>query len=450
MAFVAITMNQAQNFPTSSWSDVADTGWYDASQDEFTISTAEELAGVSQLVIDGNTFAGKTFNINADIDLNGNLWTAIGVDNHFPFSGTVLGNGHVISNLWINLPVDDFIGIFGYTESASLKDIHIDTANIVGLDNVGTLVANLFNNGLVENCSAINVSVTGNNSTGGLVGGFLTNSTISKSHAIGDVSGGTQVGGLVGTGWDQSKIQECYSEGTVNGTFLVGGLIGAFPFAFTAPSTVTDCYSRSSVAAVEERAGGIIGGADNAFALSNAYSTGTVSATDFAGAVIGFVGGGITIENTYFDTESSGMTEGVGGFGGTPSTPDITGKTTAEMKTSEMVDLLNAGAPDGPWSIDSSVNDGYPVLNFVLSIAQNQLDANSIVIYPTVFENTLTVSSAFPLTAYGIFNNAGAIVSEGKMDGETTDISAASLSSGVYFIRIDTANGSVVKRVIKK
>lgn len=54
------------------------------------------------------------------------------------------------------------------------------------------------------------------------------------------------------------------------------------------------------------------------------------------------------MENIYFDTESSEMTEGVGGFGGAPTTPDITAKTTAEMKTNEMVDFLNANATDGP------------------------------------------------------------------------------------------------------
>ena len=450
LVFVLVALvAKAQDFPTTSWSDVADTSWYDSGQNEFTISTAEEFAGVAQLVIGGNTFENKTFIIDADIDLDGNLWTPIGKNNILFFSGAVEGNDHVISNLWINLPADDFIGLFGYAAKSSFSNIHVDTAHILGLDNVGTLVANLFDNGSIENCSAINVSVTGNNSTGGLVGGFLTNSSISKSHAIGDVVGAVQVGGLAGTGWNNIQLTECYSEGTVTATFLVGGLIGAFPFAFSGQSIINNSYSRASVVANSERAGGLIGGADNALIVKNSYSTGTATAPQSAGGVIGFWGG-ITMENMYFDTESSGMTEGVGGFGGAPAPTNIIGKTTAEMKTSEMVDLLNAGIPNGPWSINSNENDGYPILNFVLSIPQNQMDASTITVYPTIFENVISVSTTSELTAYSIFNSTGALVSNGKISGDNANITADSLSSGLYFIRIDTANGSVTRRIIRK
>ena len=72
------TVAKAQDFPTSSWSDLADTSWYDSNESEFTLTTAEELAGVSQLVASGTTFAGKMINIVADINLDGNLWTPIG------------------------------------------------------------------------------------------------------------------------------------------------------------------------------------------------------------------------------------------------------------------------------------------------------------------------------------------------------------------------------------
>lgn len=45
LAFVTVT--QAQTYPTTSWSELADASWYDATQDEFTISTPEAFAGVS-------------------------------------------------------------------------------------------------------------------------------------------------------------------------------------------------------------------------------------------------------------------------------------------------------------------------------------------------------------------------------------------------------------------
>src|SRR5690606_30467868 len=123
----------------------------------------------------------------------------------------------------------------------------------------------------------INISVTGNNNTGGLVGGLVQNSSISKCHAIGDIVGSSQVGGLTGSGWTGVGIDECYSEGTVSATFLAGGLVGAFPFAFSGTSTVDNSYSRSSVVVDNERAGGLIGGADNMLLVKNSYSTGTAN-----------------------------------------------------------------------------------------------------------------------------------------------------------------------------
>lgn len=446
LAFVSVA--QAQTYPTTFWSDSADVSWYDASQDEFTLSTPEELAGVSQLVADGNTFDGKTIIIGGNIDLDSNLWSPIGA---YPalFSGSVEGNNNIISNLWINLPDSDFVGLFGYTSTSSFSNIHIDTAHIIGFDSTGTLVANLFDNGSIENSSAINISVNGNNNTGGLVGGFLTNSSITNSHAIGDVAGAVQVGGIAGSGWDKIEMTECYSEGTVSASVLAGGLVGAFVFSFGAESTVDNSYSRSAVVATSERAGGLFGGADNALMVKNSYSTGTVSAPGFAGAIIGFWGN-LAMENIYFDTESSGMTEGVGGFGGAPVTPDITGKTTAEMKTAEMVDLLNAGSTEAPWSIDPNTNDGYPVLNFVLGVQHNGIDAASVKVYPTVFDSEFTVSSTLSLNSYQIYSLSGALISSGVLDGKATTVKAANLSTGVYILTVRSAEGMISKRIIKK
>ena len=448
LSLTFVTAANAQTYPTTFWADTADVSWYNAAQDEFTLSTPEALAGVSQLVANGNTFDGKTIIIGADINLDGHLWTPIGA---YPalFSGDVVGNDSIISNLWINNPSSDFVGLFGYTSNASFVNIHINTANIKGFDSTGTLVANLFDNGSVTNCSAINISVTGNNNTGGLVGGFLTNSSITKSHAIGDVVGVVQVGGVAGSGWNNIVMTECYSEGTVTANVLAGGLVGAFPFAFTGQSTIDNCYSRSSIVASSERAGGITGGADNALIVKNSYATGTVSAPNYAGAIIGFWGS-INMENMYFDTESSGMTEGVGGFGGAPVTPDVTGKTTAEMKSVAMADLLNASSTDGPWSINASNNDGYPILNYILAVQSNMLDAASVKIYPTVFDSEFTISSTLDLDSYKIYSLSGALVFSGKLDGKTTTVLAANLSTGNYILTIHSAKGVASKRIIKK
>ena len=55
----------------ANWSEVAVTSWYNASQSSFTISTAEQLAGLAQLVNSGTNFSGKTVALASDIDLAG-------------------------------------------------------------------------------------------------------------------------------------------------------------------------------------------------------------------------------------------------------------------------------------------------------------------------------------------------------------------------------------------
>lgn len=60
-----------------SWQDVADTSWYDEEKTTFTITTAEQLAGLAKLVneMDGDIgidpMKGKTILLGADIDLSG-------------------------------------------------------------------------------------------------------------------------------------------------------------------------------------------------------------------------------------------------------------------------------------------------------------------------------------------------------------------------------------------
>ena len=52
------------------WDGTADVSWYDASAQAYNLTTAEQLAGLAQLVNNGNAFAGKTITLGADIFLN--------------------------------------------------------------------------------------------------------------------------------------------------------------------------------------------------------------------------------------------------------------------------------------------------------------------------------------------------------------------------------------------
>ena len=87
-----------------SWIDNADTTWYiekdenDNKITEFTLTTAAQLAGLAQLVINGNNFSGKTIKLGDNIDLAGKNWTPIGGDSK-AFNGTFDGNNYSVNNM---------------------------------------------------------------------------------------------------------------------------------------------------------------------------------------------------------------------------------------------------------------------------------------------------------------------------------------------------------------
>ena len=120
--------NEGAQVPEISgkWTDEGnyDTSWYDADKDEFTISTAAELAGLAVLVngqtnsSSSVTFSGKTITLGDSINLNGHEWTPIGNSNTKQFQGTFDGQGHTVSKLYININNSSNllarVGLFGY------------------------------------------------------------------------------------------------------------------------------------------------------------------------------------------------------------------------------------------------------------------------------------------------------------------------------------------------
>ncbi len=71
---------------------------------------------------------------------NGGLgWNPIG-DNTNEFNGTFDGLGFTISNLYINRPTQDYVGLFGYTNNATIKNIGLNDVDITGNSYVGGLV----------------------------------------------------------------------------------------------------------------------------------------------------------------------------------------------------------------------------------------------------------------------------------------------------------------------
>ncbi|WP_158607328.1 MBG domain-containing protein [Rhodohalobacter sp. SW132] len=196
--------------------------------DPYQVETAEHLDSVRD-------YADSHFIQTADIDLGvspwnvGEGWEPIeGGDEGpggggSPFSGSYDGNGHTISGLTINRESDYGVGLFGSTSTGStISNLGLIDVDVTGNGHVGGMVGN--SNGTISN-SYVTGTVHGTaREIGGLVGRGGLNDNVSSSYANVSVSGGDAVGGLVGQ--TQGYYDKTYSIGIVEGGTDVGGLVG--------------------------------------------------------------------------------------------------------------------------------------------------------------------------------------------------------------------------------
>ena len=109
--------------------------------------------------------------------------------------GKLDGKEFKILNLYINRSLQNYVGLFGYSNRAEFKNIRLENVNVVGYNAVGGLVAMSYY-GDISNSYATG-AVVGYNAVGGLVG--YNYGTISNSYATGAITGGSYYnGGLLG------------------------------------------------------------------------------------------------------------------------------------------------------------------------------------------------------------------------------------------------------------
>ena len=159
----------AAEFAVDTWDGTADTSWYNDTDTEFVLKSAEQFAGFAKLVDDGNSFDGKTIKLSKSVDLAGQLFNPIGsYRKELVFSGTFDGQGKTISNLsqntWeLNTGYyygDLGLGLFSCTENATIKNLTIDGADISGESAIcGTLVACAYGDSVFENITISNANV---------------------------------------------------------------------------------------------------------------------------------------------------------------------------------------------------------------------------------------------------------------------------------------------------
>jgi len=205
------------------WDGTADTAWYTNDATDYTLYTAEELAGLAKLVNEGNDFKGITINLGYNMDLDNKKWTPIGKDGA-AFGGTLDGNHYVISNLMIS--GTSKVGLVGNAgNAASIENITIENATVYGNHYVGTVLgygylsANSLAGCFVNNATVV-CTPDKNNDNGdkaGIIAGVAINGNIYNNKVTNSqIYAYRDFGSIVGMAQAENRDIEVYNN-DVNG-----------------------------------------------------------------------------------------------------------------------------------------------------------------------------------------------------------------------------------------
>lgn len=453
-------------------------------EDPYQVATLEQLQEV-------NNHLDKHFIQTSDIDAKatdswneGEGFLPIGSD--FPFTGTYDGNGYSISNLYIFRDINS-IGLFrelaGIVSNVTLLD-----ADVTGSNQVGALV------GRNEGGQVFNSSATGNVTGGRRVGGLVGNNDpgqIIDSHAGCMVVGERDVGGLVGDNRSGSLVKASYATGSVY-TFVedghdVGGLAGA-----NRGGEIHDSYATGFVSGAGGRTGGLVGQNQNDGLITNSYSLSTVSGVSIVGGLVGrnraslrtsystgqvfaddevyaggFLGSNVqdgVVETSYWDTESSDFSKGVGEDPGIDEPSDsegFAGLTTAQMTGAAATDNMAGFDFEEIWVV---VDGDYPTLAWALKDPTDASEKipeipNEMILeqnYPNPFNPVTRIAYSIPaesavsLEVYNVIGQRIAVlVNESQSAGRYhVNFDATSLSSGVYIYRLTSMGESITRQML--
>lgn len=239
------------------------------SSDPYIIKTAEQLAFLAKQVNGGETYHGKYFQLEADLDLSGSEWSPIGTET-VPFSGKFSGNGHVLTNVKISA-AGDYIGLFGYN-TGTITYVGIESGEISGGNCTGSICG--LNAGTITGCYN-NAPVTGKESAGGVCG--KNSGTVQMSYNTGAVTGTLKTGGVCGESADGSTLANCYNTGMLVGDSVVGGICGSVEIS----ADVSSSFSMAEICGNSEIGGNVgTGPSKNCF-----YSKDLFLKEDFGGPV---------------------------------------------------------------------------------------------------------------------------------------------------------------------
>lgn len=325
-------------------------------QAPYMIKTANDLVSLATSVSQGFDYAGTFFQLGGNISLSGLSWTPIGVwgeDDlgwkNKPFRGSFDGGGFTISNLTMDNASANYVGLFGLTKQAVIKNLKVENINLSGNKIVGGLVAK-GDSTVISDCE-VSVSLVGQERVGGVVGemidGSITNTTVN-----GSVEGKSTVGGLVGLTGSRASVSGT-NKATVTGTLQnTGGISGT-----VSGGVITNAINQGLVSGVLN-VGGIVGNVTMAGQVSWTSNQAAISASgaySYVGGVVGDLAANSVLEASY-------------NLGDVSSTGNYAAGIVGKITSSEIRDVFNHGkitATDyvgglvGKCGENAKINTGY-------------------------------------------------------------------------------------------
>ena len=436
------------------WDGTADTSWYTSAPDasEYHISTAEQLAGLAQLVnADPGTtnFAGKTFYLDNDLDLSGHEWISIGtvLGGDYPeysFCGVFDGQGHVISNLYSHE---------SYIEGAD------ESHNLLRNALFGSVY-----NGEVKNLGVANAEIwidpKDNSAAGkGILVDWMGKSKITNCWTSGSIYSGTKIekniGGIVGITMQGCTISGCYSTATLTGNFTnsegyytepnpadwpcdtIGGIVGA---RFDGNLTVTDCWfdGKIVVNSLQAAVGGIVGYTDDQLGsgtVNNCMVTTTDMGVDKDGNTcwVAYALSG-TVENCYWPNDTKYGPSPLASGEGTAVTDFTSADVLAGLKN-------NAGA-----GVEWVAGINHPTFSW---------DSRNIPADYTAVNDAIASAEAIDESLYANYGDVEAAInnvdrSKSKMQQADVDAMAQAIENAITALQYKDADYAKVDEAIAK
>ena len=274
IAYWGRTLAKEEIFPVEQTADMPELvdGFYQ-------LTNADDLCWFAEYVNGGEVTANAV--LTADIDMTDAAFTPIGKSTA-QYKGKFDGQNHVISNLNINLPEQDYVGVFGMiTGGAEIKHFTVDnTCSISGKAFVAVIGGSNGSGTIIIDGIGCEATVTG------------TAQNVAGIYGVNMGSGATPL------------ISNCYITGKVTGARESGALTG-----WAKNGTVTNCYSIAEVAGAD--------GADmdfhrgspttiNCYTLNGAQGTRTIAEDDLTSGKLAFCLNGLQDDVHFVQTIGEG------------------------------------------------------------------------------------------------------------------------------------------------